>query len=202
MKEGIINIVSALVFSVMIVLGTVFLAEYIEKQEPQAAVSFSNSKEIIPIVLIEQNKNPVLIMNPRVDKIVADEILKSVEMYCYPFPKELIISLIYRESSFNPLSESKSGCLGLMQICPKQHPEKVRGYDRNELFSININIKIGCQILREYYERNKDIRKALISYLGAKNKSYVNDVLTGFTNFTIEDERSSVWSNFLLITSE
>jgi len=121
-------------------------------------------------------------LNTKVDIQIADLIAKSVDTHRGYFPKELIVSLIFRESSFRPLLISKADCLGLMQINFKAHPLKVKDFKRYELFYIDTNIKIGCAILKEYYEKNNSIKDALIRYLGANNKKYMEDIMFNFAN--------------------
>jgi len=134
---------------------------------------------LIPIVQSKQ---------PKLDPITATEIAKSIYQNSkkYQFPPELIIALIEQESSFIPTSTSSAKCIGLMQINPKAHPKKIEGLKHYQLYYINNNIEIGCQILKEYYNATGVISEALEKYLGVNNKSYVLNILKNFTNSMIE----------------
>jgi len=131
---------------------------------------------------IPNTSDMIRYLNPKVDIQIANLIAKSIDTHRGYFPKELIVSLIFRESSFRPLLISSADCFGLMQINPKSHKEKVKDFKRYELFYIDTNIKIGCKILKEYYEKNDSIKDALIRYLGANNKKYMEDIMFNFAN--------------------
>ena len=122
---------------------------------------------------------------PRLTKETANQIAKAVHKYSKPFPPKLILAIIEKESSFLPKQTSKIGCVGLMQIYPEMHPNKVKGFSRKELYDIDTNVKIGCMILREYYTKTKTISRALYRYRGAKHKGYVLDILSSFADMHI-----------------
>lgn len=82
----------------------------------------------------------------------------------------LILSVMAVESSFNPLSESKFGAQGLMQVIPKYHMDKIAD-DAGELalFHPETNIRVGALVLREYIQRFGSVEAALQNYAGATN---------------------------------
>ena len=126
---------------------------------------------------------------PKLDPTTAKEISKAILMYSkkFQFPPELIIAIIERESSFNPVAISKSGCVGLMQINRKFHKEKLKKLNikGDEIFYVNNNIHTGCMILREYFDSTGSISGALKKYLGANNRKYLLDILTSFADLMI-----------------
>ena len=148
-----------------------------------------------PEVVIEEKKEDtstsfmISKLNPKLDKEVIIIITKSIEKYSkkYSLSIPLVVSLMYRESSFNVLSISKAKCIGLMQINPKAHPEKVKPYKNYELYHIDVNVGIGCQILKQYLDKKKTIKGALESYLGANNKGYMMDVLSTCVELSIKN---------------
>jgi len=99
---------------------------------------------------------------------------------------KLVLSIINKESFFNPLSKSHKDCVGLMQVNPKAHKEKVIGIPKTHLYHIGINIDIGCKIFREYFDKSKgDLHKTFHAYLGkgaSKQRidKYKNDILYTF----------------------
>jgi len=121
---------------------------------------------------------------PRLTKAKANQIARAIYKHSkyYKLPPILIIALSERESSLLPKSTSKKSCIGLMQINPRAHPNKVKNFSRDRLYDIDTNIKIGCSILKEYLTKTGTISGALQRYIGAKNKSYVNDILSSFTD--------------------
>lgn len=152
----------------------------------------SNEKEMVieeGVIVTEVKPQPkklnvtvsmIMGLNQKVDKNVAKVISVSVEKYSkkYSLSIPLILALMNRESGFRPIVTSKANCIGLMQINPKSHPEKVKPYKYDELYHIDPNVKIGCMILREYLDKKKTIKGALESYLGASNNGYLMDILS------------------------
>jgi hypothetical protein len=126
-------------------------------------------------------------LDVEVSKIIATKIIESANEF--GFPPALIASLMYRESSFNMIAVSSAKCVGLMQINPSAHVDKIEEMELeyHDLFSINENIKLGCMILHEYYSSEKDIRKALTRYVGGSHDNYVNDILSMYSNYQISE---------------
>jgi predicted RND superfamily exporter protein len=104
-------------------------------------------------------------IDPQLAKIIAEHVEKSSEKYGLPIP--LILSVIRKESNFNPLAVSKAGAVGLMQVMPKIHKDKYK--DKN-LYHISTNVDVGCQILREYLDKEGTLDKMFHAYL-SKNAS-------------------------------
>ena len=149
-------------------------------------------------IIIKQTKTSDTIMKiqPKLDPDVCILIAAAVDKYSkqYQLPSELIISLIYRESSFKLIRTSKAsknapnGCNGLMQINPSAHPKKLKklGVKNGNIYHIDINIQLGCMILKEYYDKTNDIEKALTRYVGGSHPTYVKDILSRFANLSIK----------------
>ena len=90
-------------------------------------------------------------------------------------PLALIMAVIDQESEFYPNARSNKGAQGLMQIMPLKWDEYVVKLnlvvDRREMTAPFMNITVGCQILKDYYDQHNDIRdhkvrmaKALTNY--------------------------------------
>jgi|GEM_PF-1761805 len=121
------------------------------------------------------------ILRPDIDPNIRAIIAESIDRWCleYDLPQEIVVSLIARESSFLPWAKSRKDCLGLMQINPKAHPEKVRGYSAAELYHIDINVKIGCLILQQYLRASNSLGDALGRYVGSQGmKEYKRDIMS------------------------
>jgi soluble lytic murein transglycosylase-like protein len=128
------------------------------------------------------------LMEPRLRKQVKDhterlEILRNV--YCEArynqLPAELVLAVIDIESSFDTWAVSSAGAQGLMQVMPFW-PEQL-GMKRHQLMKVQANIRMGCAILRFYYEREKrDVRKALARYNGSVGRrDYPDKVIARWT---------------------
>lgn len=80
----------------------------------------------------------------------------------------LILAVMAIESRYNPVAESVVGAMGLMQVIPRFHPEKLVDHGgEHALLDPEVNIHVGAQILREYTRRLGDLEAALQMYAGA-----------------------------------
>jgi soluble lytic murein transglycosylase-like protein len=128
------------------------------------------------------------LMEPRLRSYVKDQkervdILHNV--YCEArynqLPAELVLAVIDVESGFNTWAVSSAGAQGLMQVMPFW-PEQL-GMKRHQLMRVQANIRMGCAILRHYYEREKrDVRRALARYNGSVGRrDYPDKVIARWT---------------------
>ncbi len=104
---------------------------------------------------------------------IAEAIVrKSKEL---ELPMALIMAVIDQESEFYPNARSHKGAQGLMQIMPFKWDEYVvklnLGVDRRAMTDPFMNITVGCQILKDFYNQHNYIRdhkvrmaKALTNY--------------------------------------
>lgn len=137
----------------------------------------------------EQNKSVVHIikrLRPQLDDEIVNLIDSSIIKYSYEYrlPPEFVVYLMDRESRFSPLAKSSAGAMGLMQIMPSAHKDKLEkmGITVQQIYHIDNNVKLGCWILREYMNTTGSIEKALTRYVGGTHDGYVKDILIGFTN--------------------
>ncbi|NJO13659.1 MAG: lytic transglycosylase domain-containing protein [Gammaproteobacteria bacterium] len=128
------------------------------------------------------------LMEPRVRRQVKDqnerlEILRHVycEAQSQKLPAELVLAVIDVESAFNTWAVSSAGAQGLMQVMPFW-PEQL-GMKRHQLMRVQPNIRMGCAILRHYYERERgDVRRALARYNGSLGRrEYPDKVIQRWT---------------------
>jgi hypothetical protein len=94
----------------------------------------------------------------------------------------LVVAVIGIESRFNPFSESTMGALGLMQVMPQFHLDKLpAGAEKSLFLDPVINIQVGVHILQESIRRNGDLTLGLQQFAGAINdeaQAYANKVLS------------------------
>ena len=70
---------------------------------------------------------------------------------------ELVLAVIDVESNFDRFAISSATALGLMQVMPFWVPEL--GYkDKNQLFDVEINVLLGCRILKYYLDMERGDR--------------------------------------------
>ncbi|MFA5436901.1 MAG: transglycosylase SLT domain-containing protein, partial [Candidatus Neomarinimicrobiota bacterium] len=69
-------------------------------------------------------------LRPDIDPGMVDLIAHHVDMACleHGLDAELVVALIARESSFLPWARSRADCVGLMQINPRAHRDKCKGF--------------------------------------------------------------------------
>lgn len=113
-----------------------------------------------------------LLKNYDLTESEARVIVRSAEINArkYKIDLELLMAIIFVESSYRPMAESGVGAIGLMQVVPKWHLDKISQYgDQNVLYDIRANIAIGTEILMEYVSKEGNLRSALHRYNGSKD---------------------------------
>lgn len=92
-------------------------------------------------------------------------------------PPELVLAVIDVESDFDRFAISSAGARGYMQVMPFWLRKIGRPADN--LFNPQVNIRVGCMILRYYLDQeNGDMMRALSRYNGnASSTRYSNRVL-------------------------
>ncbi len=106
----------------------------------------------------------------------------------YSMPPLLVLSIIWRESSFNEATLSTANAKGPMQVIYKYHKEKLDRINKSEedLHEIDTGIRIGVEILREYFDRyDRNIFRAMKAYVGGVHNTYAPDILTRYFNARI-----------------
>lgn len=87
----------------------------------------------------------------------------------------LLLAIMEQESTYRHKVRAKSGSLGLMQIVPRWHKDKIR--NRN-IMDPYVNVEVGIRVYSDCYRRFKDQTKALTCYNGGGTKNYAKRVLT------------------------
>jgi soluble lytic murein transglycosylase-like protein len=114
--------------------------------------------------------------------IVEAIVRKSKEL---ELPLSLIMAVIDQESEFYPNARSEKGAQGLMQIMPCKWDEYVvklsLAVDRRAMTDPFMNITLGCQILKDFYDQHNHIMdhkvrmaKALTNYNNGENAENPN----------------------------
>jgi len=128
-------------------------------------------------------------MQPKLDLTIVNSICNAVDRYCeeYKLNTNLVVSLIYRESSFNLFAMSNKECYGLMQIRYKVHKKLLKELGINnvyELYHIDNNIKAGCAILSAMMTKEKTVSGALKRYVGGQHETYIPDIFRIMAEFS------------------
>jgi soluble lytic murein transglycosylase-like protein len=90
-------------------------------------------------------------------------------------PPELVLAVIDVESKFDRFAISEAHAMGLMQIMPFWVEEL--GYDDiNVLFDVELNLLLGCQILKYYLDmEDGDLMQGLARYNGSTGRRWYAD---------------------------
>lgn len=91
----------------------------------------------------------------------------------------LMLAIMQVESRFDYTAVSKAGAVGLLQVLPSQHMNKITNIQH--VYDPKRNIQLGTQIFAEYRDWYKgDVQKALLQYNGSlhlPDSSYAQKVL-------------------------
>lgn len=152
-------------------------------EQTQSMVSFFESRTSaleeslfranVKLSSFQQNEKDQIIdrikhLQPKLDIPILLRIVNAVFDSCekYSLSPSVVVHLMFRESSFRHMITSDKGAVGLMQVHPPSHPEKVGKVPRLDLYGIEANIGFGCQILAEYLGSSGSLKEALGKYLG------------------------------------
>ena len=89
----------------------------------------------------------------------------------YGICPELLMAMIEKESSGRKNVVSESGHIGLMQITPRFHQERIDRLGVYDLTDIKGNILVGTDYLNELFEKHSDIYMVLMSYNMGERKA-------------------------------
>jgi len=87
----------------------------------------------------------------------------------------LVASLIRQESEFNPGAVSRANAVGLMQLLPKvgsgvAKQEKLRHFVTSQLFTPEVNLRLGTRYFREMVDKFGSFEYALAAYNAGSNR--------------------------------
>lgn len=78
----------------------------------------------------------------------------------------LVIALIERESYYTADAVSKNGAIGMMQLVPKYHKERMERLNCHDLFDPFQNITVGVDYLAELFSMSDNTYWVLMAYNG------------------------------------
>lgn len=113
--------------------------------------------------------------------IVQETFTEAVKHNVDPF---LVLAIMQVESNFDYTARSTAGAIGLMQVIPRWHPDKLA--QPQHVFDPRQNIRVGTEVIAEYRDRHAgDMRKALLQYNGSLHipgGDYANKVVSARRN--------------------
>jgi soluble lytic murein transglycosylase-like protein len=119
----------------------------------------------------------------KVAQDAATEVVRSAmrEGAAHGLDPVLILAVIAVESRFNPFAASEQGALGLMQIVPRFHMDKMPERGVPAILAPDANIALGTRILKDSIRRGGSDEVGLQLYNGAfddETRAYANRVLS------------------------
>jgi len=131
----------------------------------------------------EQDLAQLVARRYRVAGGAAGEVVGAVmkEARAHGIDPMLILAVIAVESRFNPVAESEQGAVGLMQVVPRFHMDKIAALGVAGLLRPEANIAVGVRILKDAMKRGgTDVAQGLQLYNGAVDddtRAYATRVL-------------------------
>jgi len=194
-----ISILTLCIFLAVIfgIIGAVFPYDKINTLEAKVVLQSTYITELE--IWLDQYKSRIVLPNiqtqirqlqPKLDSQLINQIGNAIKRNCkkYQLPPNLIISLIYRESSFNLFATSNKKCYGLMQVQYKSHENLLKKLGINtihKLYHVDNNIDAGCAILSQMLIKEKTVTGALKRYVGGAHKTYIPDIFRTMAEYTI-----------------
>ena len=138
---------------------------------------------------------PIVAKRYRVAENAASEVVRAAfaEGRRHGLDPMLILAVIAVESRFNPFAASEQGALGLMQVVPRFHKDKIVDDGTPSMLRPEENIAVGARILKDAIQRGGSDALGLQLYNGSfddETRAYSNRVLT--ERRRLEDERAVV----------
>lgn len=124
-------------------------------------------------------------VNPKVDEEDAEKIATSVIKWGEHFGQDpaLLLAIAKVESTFNKYAISPVGAMGILQVLPRWHIDKLKDAEKTlgspEMFKIDPNVYVGAQVIRDCKKKFGSVETALKCYNGSvgMDTSYASSVL-------------------------
>lgn len=101
----------------------------------------------------------------------------------YNLDERLVKAVIMTESSGRTDALSSSGCMGLMQISPRWHADRMARLGVNDLYDTHGNILVGCDYLSDLINSYGDIGFALMVYNQGYNSAKETFDTSGYSGY-------------------
>lgn len=115
----------------------------------------------------ETDTNTVVTEAKFYDIPIDIDLLDHIQGLCadYVIPVELVLAVIETESSYEADAVSPVGAIGLMQIIPEYHEDRMNRLNCTDLFNPYQNVTVGMDFLSELIEKyDGNLHKALTAY--------------------------------------
>ncbi len=145
-----------------------FTQEEIIVSSPQNFNDNQIEPEISPVQIPKQYEEDAIALWKRPNYVAQEDWLQIIESVKAVgkktgIPEQLILSLINKESGFNPKAVSRSGAIGLTQLMPNTAKYEC-GLSPNDLYDISVNINCGISYLDKQIKYFRKLDLAIAAY--------------------------------------
>jgi soluble lytic murein transglycosylase len=109
-------------------------------------------------------KNPDLFSAALLKQLYPAPYLEVFDRFSRGMDTFLIMGLARQESAFNPRARSPARAEGVMQVLPRVARIKLQTRKRVNLYDVEINIRVGSKLLRDWIKQFGAVEYALIAY--------------------------------------
>lgn len=177
-----------LVFVVCTTLGLYFaFPNETQPTESQDYIEPAQSGKHQPTIQVIRATNYIKHVNKKLPDEDAKKFAAYVVDYAATFKIDLsvFLAMVRKESTFNPDSVSKDGAIGLAQVVPRWHHQKIKSartqVDAYSIHEPRLNLYVGAWVLRDSIDESKgNVARGLLRYNGSLNdpeQQYATSVL-------------------------
>lgn len=168
--------VCLLLIAIMIFVGSIVATVGSDDEEKLANSETRKIAPPTPIVTAEAEEVNNLYFDVPLDADIQDYILvMCAECDTCDLDPAIITAMIWKESEFDANAVGDNGnSLGLMQVQPRWHSERMEKLNATDLLDPYQNIRVGIDYLVELYSINNDIQWVLMAYNGGP--TYANNL--------------------------
>lgn len=128
---------------------------------------------------VETTENIVEVEEGYIDKDIPQEVQDAAEKWgkAYNICPKFLMAMAFKESSYIPTA-TNGNCLGLMQVNPRWHGDRIERLGVTDIFSIDGNMAVAADYLAELFKTYEDPAVVLAVYNGdskALQEGYVSD---------------------------
>lgn len=103
----------------------------------------------------------------------------------YGFDPIMLLAIMKVESGFRPKVKNTYGAMGLMQVVPRFHKDKI---GKANILNIKTNIKVGAQVLSDCFDRNNlFLERAVQCYNGGASAKYIKKLRVAYASIARHD---------------
>lgn len=158
-----------------------WIAERIAEEkayQAEVAAEIARWEEIEAAQKEEAAADLVIVYEVLDDEYIPNEVEEAARHWgeIYDIAPEFLEAIAYHESRFDP-SATNGSCVGLMQVAPKWHQDRMErlGFTEEDLMTVDGSMGVAADYLKELFETYDDPYWVLMTYNGDSNaEAYMN----------------------------